>query len=220
MTTTGWVFASTYVVLPTEDIDTDQIIPARFLTTTRRDGLGPLAFHDRRYDEAGLPDPAFPLNRPEAVGAEVLVAGRNFGCGSSREHAVWALRGVGFRAVVSSGFADIFRANALGNGLLPVDVAPDVLAALMAPDRPADARVRVDLDGGTLGLPDGGSVAFRVPPFARHCLLHGIDEMQFLLGTLDDVTAYEARQGAKLDTTRVWREVRPAAAGIAGDHAG
>src|ERR687884_482882 len=122
------------VVLPQDNVDTDQIIPARFLTTTERTGLGPHAFQDWRYRSDGTPDPEFPLNRPDAAGALVLVAGRNFGCGSSREHAVWALMDAGFRAVVSSDFADIFRGNALGNGLLPIEVDAATLAALMAPD--------------------------------------------------------------------------------------
>jgi 3-isopropylmalate/(R)-2-methylmalate dehydratase small subunit len=175
-----WTFESTYVALPSENVDTDQIIPARFLTTTQRTGLGRHAFQDRRYRADGTPEPDFPLNRPEAAGAAVLVAGHNFGCGSSREHAVWALMDAGFRAVVSSGFADIFRGNALGNGLLPVEVPPDALAALLAA-RPAGARVRVDLDARTLTLPGGRAVRFPVPPFARHCLLRGIDELGFLL---------------------------------------
>ena len=203
MSATDWTFTSRYLVLPAENIDTDQIIPARFLTTTRRDGLGPVAFHDWRYDADGAPNPAFPLNRPDAADARVLVAGRNFGCGSSREHAVWALQGAGFRAVVSSQFADIFRGNALGNGLLPIEADAETLAALMSPDRPADAQVRVDLETCTLTLPDGRAVAFPVPPFARHCLLRGIDEMQFLLGALGEVDEYEARHPVALDTRRV-----------------
>ena len=203
MSAADWAFTSRYVVLPAENIDTDQIIPARFLTTTHRDGLGPVAFNDWRYAADGTPNSAFPLNRPDAAGARVLVAGRNFGCGSSREHAVWALQGADFRAVVSSQFADIFRGNALGNGLLPIEVDAETLAALMAPDRPADARVRVDLETCRLTLPDGRAVTFPVPPFARHCLLHGIDEMQFLLGALGEVQDYEARHPAAIDTTRV-----------------
>ena len=185
-------FAARYVVLPNENVDTDQIIPARFLTTTRRDGLGASAFSDWRYDAAGAPVPAFPLNRPEAAGAEVLVAGRNFGCGSSREHAVWALMGAGFRAVVSSDFADIFRGNALGNGLLPVQVEPAVLERLLAAPPAPGATLAVDLDAQTLTLPDGTVARFPVPPVARHCLLHGVDELEYLLGLAPDVAAYEA----------------------------
>ena len=208
MSAADWTFTSRYAVLPAENIDTDQIIPARFLTTTARDGLGPVAFNDWRYAADGTPNPAFPLNQPGADGARVLVAGRNFGCGSSREHAVWALQGAGFRAVVSSQFADIFRGNALGNGLLPIEVDAATLAALMDPERPADAEVRVDLEACTLTLPDGRAVTFPVPPFARHCLLRGIDEMQFLLGALGEVAEYEARHPAAIDTTRV-HQARP-----------
>ena len=212
MTAASWTFTSPYVVLARDNVDTDQIIPARFLTTTSRDGLGPHAFHDWRYRADGTPDPAFPLNRAPAGEARVLVAGHNFACGSSREHAVWALLGVGFRAVVSSDFADIFRGNALGNGLLPVQVPPDVLAALVAAGDGGAARVRIDLATRTLGLPGGGEVRFPVPPFARHCLLHGIDEMQFLLDADADVHAYERARPATIDTT-VLREAAPAAAG-------
>jgi 3-isopropylmalate/(R)-2-methylmalate dehydratase small subunit len=194
-----WTFSATYVVLPTENVDTDQIIPARFLTTTSRAGLGPNAFNDWRYLADGSPNPDFVLNRPESKGAEVLVAGHNFGCGSSREHAVWALAGAGFRAVVSSTFADIFRGNALGNGLLPIQVSPDVLAKLMASHTPS-AKVTVDLESSTLTLPDGEKVAFPVPPFSKYCLLNGIDEMGFLLGTSDDAARYEAGHRSSFST--------------------
>lgn len=195
-----WTFTSPYVRLPRENVDTDQIIPARFLTTTSREGLGPHAFQDWRYRADGSPDPGFALNQTDARDARILVAGHNFGCGSSREHAVWALLGVGLRAVVSSTFADIFRGNALGNGLLPIQVSPEVLAELLADRRP-DARLGVDLEGEALTLADGRAIPFSIPPFARHCLLHGIDEMQFLLNTGPDVDAYEARHPASIDTT-------------------
>jgi 3-isopropylmalate/(R)-2-methylmalate dehydratase small subunit len=196
---TSWTFTSSFVVLPRENVDTDQIIPARFLTTTSRDGLGPHAFQDWRYLPDGSPNPEFPLNRPDARGAHVLVAGHNFGCGSSREHAVWALMGAGFRAVVSSAFADIFRGNALGNGLLPIEVDAELLAALIAGATPGQ-RLGVDLERSTLTLPGGTAVPFAVPPFARHCILHGIDELQFLLGTGAEAEAYEARRPASIDT--------------------
>ena len=189
-------FTSNVAVLPMENVDTDQIIPARFLTTTSREGLGPHAFQDWRYDAAGAPVPDFAVNRAQSLGARVLVAGDNFGCGSSREHAVWALLGAGFRAVVSTSFADIFRGNALGNGLLPIQVDAATLARLQG----AEGEVTVDLTACTLGTPDGSAVPFPVPPFARHCLLHGIDEMQFLLGARDEVTAYEASRPATIDT--------------------
>ena len=196
---TQWKFSSRYVVLPTENVDTDQIIPARFLTTTDREGLGPNAFNDWRYLADGSPNPDFVLNKPESKGAQVLVAGHNFGCGSSREHAVWALEGAGFRAVVSSTFADIFRGNALGNGLLPIQVSPDVLARLMASHTPS-AKVTVNLEASTLTLPDGETVSFPVPPFSKYCLLNGIDEMGFLLKTSDDATKYEAAHPSSFST--------------------
>ena len=196
---TQWKFSSTYVVLPNENVDTDQIIPARFLTTTDRIGLGPNAFNDWRYLPDGSPNPDFVLNRPESQGAEVLVAGHNFGCGSSREHAVWALAGAGFRAVVSSTFADIFRGNALGNGMLPIQVSPEVLAKLMASHTPS-AKVTVDLETSTLTLPDGETVTFPVPPFSKYCLLNGIDEMGFLLGTADDAAKYESAHRSSFST--------------------
>jgi 3-isopropylmalate/(R)-2-methylmalate dehydratase small subunit len=196
---TQWKFSSTYVVLPSENVDTDQIIPARFLTTTNRSGLGPNAFNDWRYLADGSPNPDFVLNKPESKGAEVLVAGHNFGCGSSREHAVWALAGAGFRAVVSSTFADIFRGNALGNGLLPIQVSPEVLAKLMASHTPT-TRVSVDLERSTLTLPDGETVNFPVPPFSKYCLLNGIDEMGFLLKTSAEADAYESKHPSTFST--------------------
>ena len=205
-TDTSWTFSSTYVVLPRENVDTDQIIPARFLTTTRRDGLGPHAFNDWRWLPDGSPNADFPIG-PEGTGAaRVLVAGHNFGCGSSREHAVWALLGAGFRAVVSSSFADIFRGNALGNGLLPIQVDPATLARLHAahtPERP----VTVDLEARTLTLPDGDTVEFPVAPFARHCLLHDIDELDFLLGAAEDVARHERARPSMIDTRAAWGTV-------------
>ena len=192
---------SRWIVIPADDIDTDQIIPARFLTTTDRSGLGPHAFHDWRYRADGSPDTDFALERPEARGASILVAGRNFGCGSSREHAVWALLGAGIRAVVSTSFADIFRGNALGNGLLPIEVEPEVARALMEPAAHAvDATLAVDLASRTLTLPDGSRESFPVPPFARHCLLEGIDEMEFLLGAVPEIAAFEARHAPRVFT--------------------
>lgn len=186
-------FTSPYVVLPAENVDTDQIIPARYLTTIERTGLGTRAFHDWRYRADDSPDPDFVLNQEDAAGARILVAGSNFGCGSSREHAVWALQGAGFDAVVSSRFADIFRGNALTNGLLPIEVAPEVVAALTDARRAAPAAsLTVDLERQQLELPDGRPVAFPIAPFARHRLLHGIDEMEFILGAESDIDAYEA----------------------------
>jgi 3-isopropylmalate/(R)-2-methylmalate dehydratase small subunit len=193
-------FTSTYVVLPNENVDTDQIIPARFLKTTERTGLGVAAFHDWRYHRDGTPNAGFPLNRPGAADAQILVTGRNFGCGSSREHAVWALQGVGFRAVVSAEFADIFRANALGNGLLPIQVQPRIIELLSATARHGRPTLTVDLESQTLILPGGEAVSFPIAPFARHCLLNGIDELDFLLGAADDVSAYEANQAQRVST--------------------
>jgi 3-isopropylmalate/(R)-2-methylmalate dehydratase small subunit len=179
------------LVLPAHDIDTDQIIPARFLTTTTRTGLGRHLFADWRYDERGAPRPDFVLNRPEAAGCRILVAGRNFGCGSSREHAPWALIDHGFRAVVSTGFADIFRNNALKNGLLPVIVDESTGAWLIA--HPG-ALVTVDVEQRTLTLPTGSTVSFPLEAFARHCLLEGVDELGFLLARNGEIDAYERRQ--------------------------
>ena len=202
MSGTKWKFESSYVRLPRENVDTDQIIPARFLTTTNRAGLGPNAFHDWRYLADGSPNPDFVLNRPEARGAEILVAGQNFGCGSSREHAVWALAGAGFRAVISSEFADIFRGNALINGLLPIEVTPQVLGVLMQNDLP-NARLGVDLEAETLTLPDGAVLRFAVPAFSRYSMLNDTDEMSFLLGAAPDIAAYERTHPASIDTTRL-----------------
>lgn len=176
------------VVLPVDNIDTDQIIPARFLKTTTREGLGAQLFNDWRYDGNGNPKPDFVLNRPESHGATVLVAGDNFGCGSSREHAPWALVDAGFRAVVSTSVADIFRNNALKNGLVPVVVPPEVHAKLLAEP---GLEVTVDLETRTLTLPDGTSTEFPIAPFARHCLMQGVDELGFLLSQADAIDAYE-----------------------------
>lgn len=200
MTARSWRFASTYVIIPRENIDTDQIIPARFLTTTDRRGLGPRAFHDWRYLPDGSKNPDFVLNQLDSRGAEVLVAGHNFGCGSSREHAVWALAGAGFRAVISSGFADIFRGNALVNGLLPIEVGPEILARLIANDA-AGQHVVVDLETQTLTLPDGDEVQFPIPAFSRYTLLNDTDEMSFLLDASPSIGTYEASHPSSIDTT-------------------
>jgi 3-isopropylmalate/(R)-2-methylmalate dehydratase small subunit len=177
------------VVLPLTNVDTDQIIPARFLTTTTREGLGRQLFSDWRYRADGTQNADFVLNRPEARGCEVLVAGRNFGCGSSREHAPWALLDYGIRAVISTEIADIFRGNALKNGLLPVTVDESIAAWLLA--HPG-ASVTVDLESASLALPTGVSVAFQIDAFARHCLLHGIDQLGYLRGKLPEIERYES----------------------------
>jgi 3-isopropylmalate/(R)-2-methylmalate dehydratase small subunit len=177
------------VVIPSSNIDTDQIIPARFLTTTVKEGLGLQLFADWRYLKDGSPNPDFVLNRPEARGAQVLVAGRNFGCGSSREHAPWALLDFGFRAVISTEIADIFLGNSLKNGLLPIVVDETTSQWLL--DHPG-ADVDIDLKAATLTLPTGVARRFPIEAFARHCLLNGIDELGFLRGRLSDIERYEA----------------------------
>jgi len=182
------VIESRTVVLPRENIDTDQIIPARFLKVTDKAGLGEAAFADWRYGPDGAPVADFVLNRPEARGCSVLVAGDNFGCGSSREHAPWALYDYGFRAVLSTRIADIFKSNALKNGLLPIVVDPASHAALLAAP---GAPVRIDLESQQLTLPDGRSVGFSIDGFSRYCLLNGVDELGFLLGQAEAITAYE-----------------------------
>ncbi len=189
---------STAVVLPLENVDTDQIIPARFLKTTDRLGLGNNLFADWRYDASGAPKREFVLNRPEAKSAQLLVAGKNFGCGSSREHAPWALLGYGFRAVVSSEFADIFRNNALGNGLLPVALPEPVverIGALIASD--PTSVFTIDLESQTCALPGGERFEFPVDPFARYCMLQGVDQLGYLAAKEPEIAAYErTRAGA------------------------
>src|SRR5512135_2833179 len=173
------VIRSRTVVMPSSNIDTDQIIPARFLTTTTREGLGAALFADLRTAPDGLPRADFVLNRPESRGCELLVAGRNIGCGSSREHAPWALLDYGFRAVISTEIADIFRNNSLKNGLLPIVVDATTHGWLL--DHPG-AEVEIDLPATTLRLPDGRAVSFPIEAFARYCLMNGIDELGYLLG--------------------------------------
>jgi 3-isopropylmalate/(R)-2-methylmalate dehydratase small subunit len=177
-------------VLPYTNIDTDQIIPARFLRTTTREGLGKQLFSDWRYQADGSLRVDFPLNRPEAAGCSVLVAARNFGCGSSREHAPWALLDYGIRAVVSSEIADIFRSNSLKNGLLPIEVDETTNQWLLS--HPG-AEVIVDLQSATLTLPTGVAVKFPIEGFARHCLLHGVDELGFLLSNEARIADFEQR---------------------------
>jgi 3-isopropylmalate/(R)-2-methylmalate dehydratase small subunit len=179
------------VVLPAANIDTDQIIPARFLTTTTRSGLGQQLFADWRYDPNGAPRADFVLNRPEAQGCRILVGGANFGCGSSREHAPWALLDYGLRAVISTEIADIFRNNSLKNGLLPVVVDAETHAWLIA--HPG-IELTLDVANTTLTLPDGVRVAFPLEPFARHCLLEGLDELGFLLAREPAISAFEQQQ--------------------------
>lgn len=200
-------FTSKLIPLPAENVDTDQIIPARFLKTTEKTGLAAALFNDWRYLADGSPNPDFVLNKPEMQGRTVLVVGDNFGCGSSREHAPWALTAWGVRAIISTSFADIFRNNSLKNGLLPIVVDADTLEYLrraMAAD--PDAQVSIDLVEQGLLLPDGATYDFTIDPFARSMLLAGTDEIGWVLERRGDIEAWEAAHPARIDT-------RPAAAG-------
>ena len=194
-------FTSRLAVLPIDNIDTDQIIPARFLKRTSKAGLGDELFYDWRYDANGNPKPDFILNQPQSRAAQVLLAGNNFGCGSSREHAPWALLQYGFRAVISTSFADIFRGNSLKNSLLPIAVPPDTHKALLqaVANDPA-ATVTVDLANQTLTLPGGSSVTFPIDQFARHCMLEGIDELGYILQQEDAIAAYESARPLTVNT--------------------
>jgi len=181
------------VVLPSSNVDTDQIIPARFLTTTTKEGLGRQLFADWRYLADGTANPEFVLNQAAARDCRVLVTGRNFGCGSSREHAPWALLDYGIRAVISTEIADIFRTNSLKNGLLPVTVDEATAAWLLA--HPG-AEVDIDLETARLTLPNRAAVSFPIEAFARHCLLNGVDELGYLRSKLGDIEHFEgARSG-------------------------
>ncbi len=191
-------FESRLVPLPDNNIDTDQIIPARVLKTTSKEGLDKQLFCDWRYDNQGNPKPDFILNQPRAKGAEVLLAGDNFGCGSSREHAPWALTQFGFRAVISTSFADIFKQNALKNSLLPIAVSAEVHAELLA--LPPDAKVSIDLTAQKLKLPSGRSVEFPVDEFSKHCLVNGVDELGYILKQEPSIAAFEARREGSINT--------------------
>ena len=182
------------VVLPNKDIDTDQIIPARFLTTTSREGLGKAAFYDLRYNDDGSEDTTFALNSADSADCSVLVAGNNFGCGSSREHAPWALLDYGFKAVISTEIADIFRSNSLKNGLIPVIVDSDTHAWLL--DNPG-SNVTIDIETATLALPGDRIIQFPIDGFARYCLLNGIDQLGFLQKHRDQISKFEE--------TRSWK---------------
>ena len=188
------------VHLPMNDVDTDQIIPARFLTGTVRTGLGRHLFADLRFDANGTPREGFALNSPEADGAQILLGGRNFGCGSSREHAAWALRDFGFRAVIASSFADIFRGNALKNGLLPVQLDVERLAEIVraVEDTPA-TEITISLERQEIRWNDR-SASFAVEPFARECLLHGVDELGYILRSLSAIEAFEQRRETEVTT--------------------
>jgi 3-isopropylmalate/(R)-2-methylmalate dehydratase small subunit len=186
---------SKIVPLPAENVDTDQIIPARFLKVTDKAGLGESLFCDWRYNADGSPRPDFVLNRPEMKGRQVLLVGDNFGCGSSREHAPWALIGYGFRAIISTSFADIFRNNALKNGLLPIVVDKDTHAQLFSiVQEDPDAVVSIDLATQTLTLPDGRTVTFPIDAFSKTCLLNGVDEVGYVLNMRETIEAFELAQ--------------------------
>ncbi len=194
-------FTSRVAPLPIDNIDTDQIIPARFLKTISKTGLGDQLFFDWRYEENGDPKPDFLLNRPEGRSAKVLLAGDNFGCGSSREHAPWALIQYGFRAVISTSFADIFRGNALKNSLLPIAVPPEAHQALfLAVNSDPAASVTVDLAEQKLTLPDGSFVIFPIDEFAKTCMLEGVDELGYILQQSDAITAFESKRPITVDT--------------------
>ena len=184
-------FTARYAALPFENIDTDQIIPARFLKTTSKQGLDQQLFYDWRQD------PNFVLNRPESQGRQVLLAGDNFGCGSSREHAPWALTQWGFRAVISTSFADIFKQNSLKNSLLPIVVPADVHAELFA--AAPDAVVKIDLPNQTLTTPSGRTVQFPVDAFSKHCLVNGVDELGYILQQESEIAAYETAHPALIN---------------------
>src|SRR5437870_7447708 len=191
-------FESRLVPLPNNNVDTDQIIPARCLKTTTKEGLDKQLFYDWRYDAQGNPNPDFILNQPRAVGAQVLLAGDNFGCGSSREHAPWALTQFGFRAVISTSFADIFKQNSLKNSLLPIVVPPDVHAALFALEE--SAKVAIDLPAQTLTLPDGRRVEFPVDEFSKRCLVDGVDELGYILRNDAAIAAFESKREGSINT--------------------
>ncbi len=190
---------SKIVPLAVENVDTDQIIPARFLKVTDKTGLGDSLFCDWRYNADGSPKPDFILNDTEMKGRGVLLAGDNFGCGSSREHAPWALTGYGFRAVISTSFADIFKNNSLKNGLLPIVVDKDTHAQLFSiVQEDSDAVVSVDLASQTLTLPDGRAVNFPIDGFSKACLLNGVDEIGYVLDMREKIEAFETANGRKL----------------------
>jgi 3-isopropylmalate/(R)-2-methylmalate dehydratase small subunit len=190
-------FESPLVPLPIDNIDTDQIIPARFLKTISKEGLGDQLFNDWRYDAEGNPKPDFIINTPEAKAAQILLAGDNFGCGSSREHAPWALTQYGFRAVISTSFADIFKQNSVKNSLLPIVVPTEIHQELFRhPDQP----VKVDLASQTLTLPDGRAVEFPVDSFAKHCMLEGVDELGYILKQAPAIEQYEAHRLGSINT--------------------
>ena len=194
-------FTSRVIPLPNENVDTDQIIPARYLKTTGKEGLADGLFHDWRFSADGSAKPDFVLNRPEMAGRRILLAGANFGPGSSREHAPWAILAWGIRAVISTSFADIFRGNALKNGLLPIVVSAEQhrrLFDLVAAD--PDAELAVDLEAQVVRPPGGDVIGFEIDPFARRMLLAGTDEIGYVLGKLAAIEAFETAHPSPIDT--------------------
>jgi 3-isopropylmalate/(R)-2-methylmalate dehydratase small subunit len=186
---------SRMIPLPVENVDTDQIIPARFLKATDKNGMGEALFADWRYNPDGSQKPGFVLNDPRYQGAQILLAGDNFGCGSSREHAPWALTGYGFRAVISTSFADIFRNNSLKNGLLPIIVDPETLKSLFdLVEEAPEAEVMVDLEAQSVILPDGSAVSFPIDPFSKTCLSQGVDQLGYIMSFEKEIAAFENRE--------------------------
>lgn len=196
-------FQGTMAPLAINDIDTDQIIPARFLKVTDKNGLGEACFSDWRYESDGSPKPDFVLNQPQYASAAILVGGHNFGCGSSREHAPWALMGAGFKAVISTYFADIFRNNSLKNGLLPIVVDEETYQQLLslAQEEP-DTAITVNLEAEQIVLPDGRAVNFPIDGFSKYCLLNGVDQLGYLLELDDHIGAYEEANAGRVRTTQ------------------
>ena len=196
------VFTSKVIPIDKENVDTDQIVPARYLKVTDKDGLADALFRDWRFEEDGsLKDPPFILDRPGMAGRNILLVGDNFGAGSSREHAPWALTAWGVRAILSTGFADIFRSNSLKNGLLPIVVSPEVHRRLWdIVEHDPDAEFTVDLSEEGVLLPDGSTIDFTIEPFAKTMLLAGTDELGYLLSKEGDIDAWERTHPARVDT--------------------
>lgn len=198
------MLSSRMIAIPAENIDTDQIIPARYLKTTTKTGLGDHLFADWRFDPDGNPRPDFPLNQSRAMNARILLAGDNFGCGSSREHAPWALTDFGITAVISTSFADIFRNNALKNGLLPVIVDAETHRQLFSlVDEEPDTEISIDLASQTLTLPDGRKTSFPIDAFSRTCLLQGVDQLGYLIQQEPEVEAYERVHPPRINTATI-----------------
>jgi 3-isopropylmalate/(R)-2-methylmalate dehydratase small subunit len=181
------------------NVDTDQIFPARFLQKPRGDGLGHCLFHDLRFNLDGSEKPDFVLNKPQFRDARIIVGNENFGCGSSRENAVWALVDYGFKVALAPSFGDIFAGNCLKNGVLPIRLPRDVVSALLARliQTPAQKMIQVDLESQTVTLPDGVSQSFEIEPFAKHCVMNGLDELDYTLTRLDEISAFESRYNAE-----------------------